>query len=611
MMMKRIVKQAKNKKIAITAVAIMAASIGLGGFYLLAQDAKSEAQGIKFSNLQSGTKVKYRVLSGNELIAEKEEKVAADNTITLPLPKEAEDKEDIKFSMRLSNEQASQKLNPLQDTTQNGSAQDALDMIVQLNTKKDGQKKLGFAVSGLDEFSDITIKKGEQSEKLSADWSGLFQGELDARMPQDLGGGVEMPDIDENIELAFQKFGIESDATGGPKMEVFLFGGGGGASIGDVRSRWTRSLFQMTEELSAVMVLQTFMIGSFFDASIQLDTQRKLQELMARAHKDYHPSEQMCRIGTFVRGLSSAESHGELVKASFNRMLMNAYLGTSNSSAASGPQVDESSRVRNYIQSYCDPNDVGQSVFGVCPATGGAAEDLERRNKDVDYHRTFGGELTLDVDMVQDVGTLSPDEEDLFALARNLYFPNVFSSFPAEQAEEKLEPHYDSRSFASKMNVAHSSFISILGMKTAAAPRQTDGTGAPITSDAQRLAVEAGAGWNFMKSLIREFGTFTDDQIHDMLGDRPSYYAQMEVLTKKLYQHPNFYTNLYDKPANVDRIGASLDAIAIMHQRDRYESMLRREMLTALLVEEALNSGPVERVSADIYEAIQQPPVNE
>ena len=148
-------------------------------------------------------------------------------------------------------------------------------------------------------------------------------------------------------------------------------------------------------------------------------------------------------------------------------------------------------------------------------------------------------------------------------------------------------------------------------MKTAAAPRQTDGTGAPITSDAQRLAVEAGAGWNFMKSLIREFGTFTDDQIHDMLGDRPSYYAQMEVLTKKLYQHPNFYTNLYDKPANVDRIGASLDAIAIMHQRDRYESMLRREMLTALLVEEALNSGPVERVSADIYEAIQQPPVNE
>src|SRR5690606_22365434 len=120
-------------------------------------------------------------------------------------------------------------------------------------------------------------------------------------------------------------------------------------------------------------------------------------------------------------------------------------------------------------------------------------------------------------------------------------------------------------------NVAHNSFTTLAGMKSRAEP-----------------GLEDAAGWSFMKALFREFG-LADEDIDDILGEYPSYYAQMEVLTRKIYQDPDFYTNLYDKPVNVKRIGASMEAIQIMQDRDFFESALRREMLTSLMVEEALS----------------------
>ena len=106
------------------------------------------------------------------------------------------------------------------------------------------------------------------------------------------------------------------------------------------------------------------------------------------------------------------------------------------------------------------------------------------------------------------------------------------------------------------------------------------------------------SGWSFMKSFMRDFG-LSDTEIIDTLGERPSYYAQMEVLTKKLYQSPDFYTNLYDKPANIDRISASMEAIKLMQMRDWFHAATRREMLASLLVEEGL-AGHVSSINDQI-----------
>ena len=69
-----------------------------------------------------------------------------------------------------------------------------------------------------------------------------------------------------------------------------------------------------------------------------------------------------------------------------------------------------------------------------------------------------------------------------------------------------------------------------------------------------------------------------------MIGLRPSYYAQLELLAKKIYQNPDFYANLYDKPANVKRKRVALQAIELMLDRAIYESQIRQEMAASVLL---------------------------
>ena len=64
-----------------------------------------------------------------------------------------------------------------------------------------------------------------------------------------------------------------------------------------------------------------------------------------------------------------------------------------------------------------------------------------------------------------------------------------------------------------------------------------------------------------------------------------SYYAQMEMLAKRLYQRPEFYTGLYDKPANVKRISAAMQSIKLMMDRDIFESQLRSEAIMSMILE--------------------------
>jgi hypothetical protein len=64
----------------------------------------------------------------------------------------------------------------------------------------------------------------------------------------------------------------------------------------------------------------------------------------------------------------------------------------------------------------------------------------------------------------------------------------------------------------------------------------------------------------------------------------------MEVLTKKLYQHPAFYSDLYDKPANVLRKDVAIQAAELMQKRDIYRSFLRSEITLATMLETALLS---------------------
>lgn len=335
------------------------------------------------------------------------------------------------------------------------------------------------------------------------------------------------------------------------------------------------SLQLMAEQFTANMMAQVQSIGMFLDAKHQLETQRLFQQKTAEAHKDYHPSEQMCTFGTFARDLAATERSANLTRNTLSAEIMQRELGTGEAKAIT-PVSDKLSRIGTFRTKFCDPADNGNGLTLLCPSP--PAADL--RNRDINYTRTIDQPLSLKINMTDT--TTTPDEEAVFALLDNLFAHHPLPRVPKTALEQrKYQYHYmNLRSIVAMRGIARNSFANIIALKTAS----------PNTQDSSAP---------YIKALLRELG-LQDEEIEKILGENPSYYAQMEVLTKKIYQNPQFYTNLYDKPVNVERIRTAMRAIKSMQDRDIHLSWQRREMLMSMMLELRL------RKQADnVYDATQ------
>lgn len=168
---------------------------------------------------------------------------------------------------------------------------------------------------------------------------------------------------------------------------------------------------------------------------------------------------------------------------------------------------------------------------------------------------------------------ISKDYENVSAMMSNLLSNDVLPKkapeiYANDQGDIRLDgaPLYMAmRSLTAKRSVAMNSLASIIGQRIAGEPES-----AP-----------------FLKRMIAELGVPEAD-VDLIVGKNPSYFAQMEVLTKKAYQNPVFYTELYDKRANLRRKDAALKAIGLMQDRDIYQSLLRSEMVGSILLETML-----------------------
>ena len=206
---------------------------------------------------------------------------------------------------------------------------------------------------------------------------------------------------------------------------------------------------------------------------------------------------------------------------------------------------------------------------------GPATVPVASRNKDIDYTRTIDSALTLDIDFTDN--TMWGDEVDLFGLASNLYDHNVSIRVPESLFDSATDEQsvLDVRSIAAKRSVAEESLFTIAGMKS---------PGSDSSIFCNTITGCSTGTLGYMSVLLKDLG-IQPDEIIATYGIRPSYYAQMEVLTKKVYQNPDFYTNLYDSPANVERKGATLQAIGLMQDFDTLESYLRSEMMLSVILE--------------------------
>lgn len=344
------------------------------------------------------------------------------------------------------------------------------------------------------------------------------------------------------------------------------------------RSHILLAMQSMTEQLTTAAMTQMTMVGQFFDAEHQLATQRLFQKKMAEAHRDYHPSVGLCSMGTAARGLHETTMSADqttlvLAKRSLDRQML-----AKDTSGAGGSSGDIRNRVQLFATRFCDKNDANGALKAVCP-TSAPAESI---NKDVSYNLTINHPLTINADFSNAV--LDAGDPDIIGLANNLFASRIMprtESIIWEQ-ESNQNSILDLRALIAKRSVAEHSFYSIAGMKMSG----TD---------------EATAKQPYVSAALQQLMGIPAADAALLVGERPSYYAQMELLTKSLYQDPEFYTNLYGKPANALRTGTALRAIGLMQKMDRFKNQLRSEALLSVLVEAEL-----EKVEEDVRSRINR-----
>ena len=324
-------------------------------------------------------------------------------------------------------------------------------------------------------------------------------------------------------------------------------------------------------QLAGVFMIEGRMIGGFYDAQLHMSATRDLQRLSAEALRDYTPSEAMCQFGTLAKSLAGTDEKSRANQRALSEINIARGLGTFGGISAIGRGQDNSDRIDNYVMNLCNSSDSDGAQAIMC----NAASTDARYNHDIDYVRTLGVPETVRADFTDGSSAPTTAESDLITLGHNLYGNTQwlkrmndydFKSGTGQSLYQLL------RSVTAKRALAENTYNVIVGMKS-------QGTK---------------ASFNYMDTVLKNLGMAPGDRNTYFATTtsggtpspgNPSYYAQMDVLTKRIYQDPSFYSNLMDKRANVARQQASMEGLELMQGRDIYTSMSRSEMLLGLLVE--------------------------
>ncbi len=368
---------------------------------------------------------------------------------------------------------------------------------------------------------------------------------------------------------------------------------------------WLREIFfkgnllpamqHFTRQMTAIAIHQVFAIGQFFDAENQLTTQRAFQTLQIQAHDDYHPSESFCKFGSSVRSLAASDQKTDVNQASLASAQLARHLVNGASPGFTGPERDLASRWTRFRTTYCNPKDNNwnkdsdnKEQTGLALVCGEEAPDPQRANIDIDYLRLISEPRTLDVDFTN--SALSDTETDILALSQNLYGHQLLTRQLTDNGlnlASNQETYMALRAVAAKRRVAEDSFNAIVAMKTSGSDDMEYDPASPNPNTPQTS--------KYLYELLEELGVSNassgpnqKSDIEKLIGKNPSYYAQLEILAKRIYQNTDFYVNLYDKPANIKRKAAALLAIERMLDQAILESQWRQEMTMSVLLSSSM-----------------------
>ncbi len=401
----------------------------------------------------------------------------------------------------------------------------------------------------------------------------------------------------------------------------------------------------MVTQMSAVAMSYTEIIGMFLDAQTQLDTQRLYRQLQFEAHQDYQPSESFCMFGTNVRSLAATGMKARYNALGLSRINLERQLGSVNMSGSEDPSGDYQARWQQFITTYCDYRDNNYlpradhpertGLYLACEHGGGnvGAESANRMNRDIDYTRLIEWPRTLEFDMTPGNGGLDADyslptvgstpysalmssidaagdEEDVIAMSRNLYGNTVLSRSLSQSrlnSDMAKKAYLALRTVVAKRSVAQASFNAIVGLKSAGTSDEPglDSSGNPqapvpyppgvLTGSTPVVLLAQKQTRSFLASIMNQLlpadPTSNAGNIFSLIGHNPSYFSQLEILAKRIYQNPDFYADLYESPTNVARKKVAMKAIELMVDREIYESQLRREMSVSVLLASKLRAS--------------------
>ncbi len=327
---------------------------------------------------------------------------------------------------------------------------------------------------------------------------------------------------------------------------------------------------KLADEFRNVYLLRLAAFGSFFDASIFSDTLRDVQVVNTQSLQSYAPSEQICRFGTLSKSLSASEAKVDADRLVLSEMGLAKNLGSKNSASSSGMGQENEARLKVFVDKFCDLQDNNSGLTGLCQSATPVA-DLQH-NRDIDYTRLMGTGATINADLTDTNAT--QDETSVFALGHSLYghrqLTKRISTSDIEETGGAINLYSEYRSVVAKRAAAQNSYN---------------------TQAAMRMA-GSGASDEYMRAMMQQMGISATDALAylgakntDYAEVKSSYNAQMNLLTKQVFQDPAFYANLMESKANVKRSSAALQGIGLMQGRDIYRSMTRSEMLLALIVE--------------------------
>jgi hypothetical protein len=352
-----------------------------------------------------------------------------------------------------------------------------------------------------------------------------------------------------------------------------------------------------------VISMEGFLIAQGLDGQNLQTALVTLQRQTVKTYRDTAISTQVCRFGSLSYGLAKSQdvstaTQQNLATRSLHRQMLRTEMAPAKTAVAGskstfGTNADKSARLDQFKTAFCDVNDNNNALKEL--ACGGIQD--YKVNRDLDYTRTIDEPLTLLTNFHRPGSGPGYDDDNIMALQNNLYGhelminmgPSDINAIKVSNSFEALKKFYAYRGVAAKRNVAANSFAAIAGLKangSAGTPND------PNDKTKQNSYI-------FQREIMKELGLpSTDPNDHakkflgegliakkDAYSDVPSYYAQMEVLTKKQFQSPTFYDNLMDSPANNLRKQSAIKALALTQDRDIYESLRRSEMLMSALVE--------------------------